>query len=163
MEEERIEIPKPEGHYCFACGTANPNGLNLHFYCSGDTVCTDITLGKYHVGWQNMAHGGIISTLLDEVMSWTVMYFNRAFFVTRKMEVKYVKPVMIGTPLTVAGRLTGESEPPKVTARAEIRDDEGRLFVRSNGEFVVIPKEKLSLVPASQKEEMQSLFERFPE
>jgi len=163
MEGERIEISKPEGHYCFACGTANPKGLNLHFYRSADTVCTDTTLGKYHVGWQNMAHGGIISTLLDEVMSWTVMYFKRAFFVTRKMEVKYIKPVMIGTPLRVAGRLTDDSEPPKVKARAEIRDEEGRLYVRSSGEFVVIPKEKLSLVPEGQKEEMQSLFEGFPE
>lgn len=160
-EEERVAIEKPEGHYCFACGTANPIGLKLQFYRSGDAVCSDITLGKYHEGWENMAHGGIITTLLDEVMSWTVMYFRKSFFVTRRMQIKYVRPVLIGKPLTVRGRLVDKSESPKITARAEIRDSEGALLVRSLGEFLTISKEKLSIVPEGLKEEMRSLFERF--
>ena len=107
---EKRPIPKPEGYYCFACGTANPIGLNLEFYRSGDKVCTDITLGEYHVGWSNISHGGILSTLLDEVMSWAVLYFKRIFFVTRKMQVKYIRPVMVGTPLTVAGQVLGQNQ-----------------------------------------------------
>ena len=160
-KQERFEIPKPRGHYCFACGTANPIGLNLHFYRFHDRICTDITLGKYHGGWENVAHGGIISTLLDEVMSWTVMYFKKSLFVTRKIEIKYVKPVMIGTPLTVTGRLMDDEEAPKIKTRAEIRDEEGRLLVRSRGEFVMLSKEKLSSVPEGAKEEMLSLFKSF--
>ena len=163
MKEERIDLPKPEGQYCFACGTANPNGLDLHFYRSVETICTDITLGKYHVGWQNIAHGGIISTVLDEVMSWTVMYFKKTFFVTRKMEIKYVRPVFIGIPLTVTGRLLDDSKPPRIKVRADMRDNDKKLLVRSNGEFVIIPKDDLSLVPEGQREEMLSLFERFPD
>lgn len=163
MNEERIAIPKLQGHHCFACGTANPIGLNLHFYRVGDSVCTDITLGKYHEGWQNVTHGGIISTLLDEVMSWTIMYFKKVFFVTRKMEIKYIKPVLIETPLTAKGWLIDDSEPPKIRTRAEIRDDKGSLLVRSSGEFVVLPEEKLSSVPDEQKKDMLSLFKRFPE
>lgn len=160
-EDERVAIEKLEGHNCFACGTANPIGLNLQFYRSGDSVCSEITLGKYHEGWQNMAHGGIISTLLDEVMSWTIIYFKKVFFVTRKMEVKYVNPVLVGTPLTVRGMLMDESEPPKIRARAEIRNEKGRLLVKSTGEFIILPKEKLSSVPDDLKEEMLSLFEKF--
>lgn len=161
MNKERVEIEKLQGRYCFACGTANPIGLNLQFYHSGDSVCSDITLGKYHEGWQNMAHGGIISTLLDEVMSWTIIYFKKIFFVTRKMEVKYVNPVLVGTPLTVRGMLMDESEPPKIRARAEIRDEKGRLLVKSTGEFIVLPKEKLSSVPDDLKQDMLSLFRKF--
>ena len=161
MNKERVEIEKLQGRYCFACGTANPIGLNLQFYRSGDSVCSDITLGKYHEGWQNMAHGGIISTLLDEVMSWTIIYFKKIFFVTRKMEVKYVNPVLVGTPLTVRGMLRDESELPKITARAEIRDDTGKLLVRSKGEFVILPKERLSSVPDDLKQDMLSLFRKF--
>ncbi|MEE9612346.1 MAG: PaaI family thioesterase [Desulfatiglandales bacterium] len=163
MNEERIAIPKLQGHHCFACGTANPIGLNLHFYRVGDSICTDITLGKYHEGWQNVTHGGIISTLLDEVMSWTIMYFKKVFFVTRKMEIKYIKPVLIETPLTATGWLIDDSEPPKIRTRAEIRDDKGSLLVRSSGEFVVLPEEKLSSVPDELKKDMLLLFKRFPE
>jgi len=162
LEKERVELPKITGQYCFACGTANPIGLNLQFYYLGDAVCSEITLDKVYEGWQNVAHGGIVSTLLDEIMSWTIMYFKKVLLVTRKMDIKYVKPVLIGTPLTVKGWLMDDSEPPKVRAKAEIRDDEGGLLVRSSGEFVMIPKEKFSSVPEGMKEEILSLFERFP-
>lgn len=159
---KKVPIEKLEGRCCFACGTANPIGLNLQFYQLGDAVCSDITLGKYHEGWQNMVHGGIISTLLDEVMSWTIIYFKKVFFVTRKMEIKYVNPVLVGTPLTVKGMVRDESELPRITVRAEIRDDKkGRLLVRSKGEFVILEKERLSYVANDLKEDMLSLFRKF--
>ena len=163
MKEERVEIPKPQGHNCFACGTANPIGLNLQFYRLGDTVCSDITLGKHYEGWQNVSHGGIISTLLDEVMSWTIMYFKKGFFLTRKMEVKYIRPILIGTPLTIRGKLLDGSEHPKINVRAEILDDHGHLLARGIGEFVVLPKNKMSSVPEGMKEEILQLYENFPE
>ncbi len=161
-EEERIPISKPEGHHCFACGTANPIGLNLQFFRIGDQVCSEITLGENHVGWENMIHGGIISTLLDEVMSWAILYFKRVLFVTRKMDLKYIRPVTSGTPLIVKGKLVDSSEPPKIRTQGEIRDKEGRLLVRSRAEFVEVPTQKLSAVPKGAMEEMLSLFETFP-
>jgi uncharacterized protein (TIGR00369 family) len=162
MKEEKGRIPQPEGQTCFACGTANPIGLKLKFYRADDAICTDVTLGKYYEGWANMAHGGIISTLLDETMSWAIMYLKRAFFVTRKMEIKYVKPVLVGKPLTVRGKLIESSDELKIRAKAEIRDAQGHILARSTGEFVVLPKEELSMVPEEMKKEMTALFERFP-
>jgi uncharacterized protein (TIGR00369 family) len=160
-EAEKAYIAKPEGHYCFACGTANPIGLNLRFYRNGDAVCADVTLKRVHEGWEGLAHGGIISTLLDEAMSWAIMYLKKTFLVTRKMSTKYVRNVTIGTPLIVSGKLTDDSNPPKVTAKAEIRDGEGRLLVRSTGEFVVLSNEDLTSVPEGMKQEMADLFRRF--
>lgn len=162
MKEERIEIPKPKGHNCFACGTENPIGLNLQFYRLADTVCTELTLQRRYEGWEGVVHGGIVSTLLDEVMSWAIMYTKKVFLVTRKMDIKYVRPVLVGIPLKVAGRLVDDSEPPKIKARAEIRDEQGRLLVRSNAEFVEIPKENFSGLTEDYKEKMLSLFEKFP-
>ena len=158
-EERRVEIRKPQGHYCFACGTENPIGLNLQFYRLGDAVCADITLGKYHEGWQDIAHGGIISTLLDEVMSWAIMVSKKTFLVTRKMDIKYIQNVSIGIPLTVTGRLVDDSSPPKIRAKGEIRDDQGSLLVRSAAEFVALPEEKFSSLPPGFKTQMASLFE----
>jgi acyl-coenzyme A thioesterase PaaI-like protein len=159
-KEERIEIPKPEGHDCFACGTANPIGLKLHFYRRDGAICTDITLGKYYVGWQNMAHGGIISTILDEVMSWTLIYHKRSFFVTRKMGLKFIKPVMVGVPLTAKGRLREEENGRTVKIIAELFDDEGKILARSTGEFVLLSKERMALVPEDAKNEMAEIFAR---
>jgi acyl-coenzyme A thioesterase PaaI-like protein len=150
-----------QGHRCFACGTANPIGLNLQFYRSGDAVCSDVVLGKYHEGWENMAHGGIISTLLDEVMSWTILYFKRIFFVTRKMELKYLKPVLIGIPLTVRGRLVSERREGVIEVRAEIRDEGQKILCKAVGEFVELPAERLAVVPEGLKRDMKELFKRF--
>jgi len=158
----KIKIKKPEGHCCFACGTENPIGLNLQFYRLGDAVCTDITLGRYHEGWHDIAHGGIISTLLDEVMSWAVMISKKTFLVTRKMEIKYVRNVLIGAPLTVSGQMVDEASAPKIRAKGEIRDDQGRLLVKGSGEFVAVPEEKFSAMPAGFKAQMASLFASFP-
>lgn len=161
--EERIKIAKPEGYGCFACGTANPIGLNLDFYRSGETICTDITLGKYHVGWSNISHGGIISTLLDEVMSWTILYFKRIFFVTRKMEVKYIKPVIVGTPIRICGRLTGNDESSReIRVKAEIRDIQGNILARGTGSFVPVGREKMSFVSDEARREIFSLIENLP-
>lgn len=161
VDGERIEIPKVQGQGCFACGTANPIGLHLSFYRSGNTVCSDITLGKHYEGWQNMAHGGIISTLVDEVMSWAVMVFLKSFFVTRKMDLKYIRPVPIGVPLTVRARVLDSSQLPKVRAQGEIRDPKGSLFVRSSAEFVLVPGNGLASVSEETKREMTALFDRF--
>jgi len=161
--EEKIKIPKPEGYECFACGTANPIGLNLQFYRSGDSVCTEITLGKYHVGWANISHGGIISTILDEAMSWTILYFKRVFFVTRKMEVKYIRPILVGTPLKVRGQLIDDNKfDKKIKVRAEVRDDCGNLLARSTGEFVAINSEDLSPVFNGSKKEIFSMIDKLP-
>jgi len=156
-----MELPKPEGHTCFACGTANSIGMNLRFYLEGNEIRTDITLRKDYEGWENMAHGGIISTLLDEVMSWTILYFRRVFFVTRRMEVKYVRPVLVGVPLRACGRLVHEEDKRFIHVQAEVQNGEGHVLAKAKGEFVELQPERLAAVPEAMKKQMSDLFERF--
>ena len=108
-----------------------------------------------------MVHGGIISTLLDEIMSWTAMYFKRSFLVTRKMEIKYIKPVPIETLLIVSGKLGKKAKDPKVNVSGQIRNQAGNLLVRSSGEFVMLPEEKLSTVSGALKKDVVRLFNDF--
>jgi len=159
--EGRIPIQKLQGHHCFACGTDNPIGLNMQFYRMGDMVCSDITLKKNHEGWENMAHGGITSTLLDEVMSWTVLYFKRTFLVTRKMDMKYIKPVPLGIPLTARGKILDDTHASKIIIRGEIVDAQGKLLVRSRAEFIMLAEDQLSSVSRGLKREMVDMFKNF--
>jgi len=161
MGESRIDLPKPSGHHCFACGTDNPSGLHLSFYACEDRVCADVTLDRYRVGWEGIAHGGMISTLLDEVMSWTIIYFKQVFFVTRKMEVRYLKPVPVETPLTVCGRMGEVCRPPRIEVTADILDKEGARLAHSRGEFVQLDERKIGLIPPGLRADMEQLFERF--
>jgi acyl-coenzyme A thioesterase PaaI-like protein len=163
IEEEWIKIPKPSGYNCFACGTSNPIGLNLQFFRSGDSICSKITPGKYHAGWENIVHGGILSTILDEVMSWTVLYFKRGFFMTRKMDVKYIKPVLVGTPLIIKGRLVeAECLDKRIKVRSEMRDNNGNLLTTGTGEFILIGKEELPPSLEGSKREIFTLIDKLP-
>jgi acyl-coenzyme A thioesterase PaaI-like protein len=162
MSTDRVSIPKLEGDNCFACGTDNPIGLNLDFYREGDSVCCDVVLSRNHEGWQNMAHGGIISTLLDEVMSWTVIYFKKSFAVTRSMEVRYLRPVPLKVPLIVRGRIISEDGRDLCRVEAVLLSENEKKLARARGEFLILSEEKLTLLTADFKKDMLELIRNFP-
>ena len=161
MDSTKIPIPILQGHDCFACGTNNPIGLKLDFYRQGDSICSDVVLSRNHVGWQNMAHGGIISTLLDEVMSWTVIYFKKAFSVTRRMQVRYLRPVPVETVLTAKGTMSSEGKSRTCSAEAVLYDTEGNVLAKADGEFVVMSGDRLTHLPEEFKRQMVELFEKY--
>jgi uncharacterized protein (TIGR00369 family) len=161
--KDKIKIRKPEGYLCFACGTANPIGLNLEFYASDNKVITEITLSRYHVGWSDIAHGGIISTILDEVMSWTILFFKRCFFVTRKLEIKYIKPVNTGVTLVASGSILSCCEDEKIlTVTGELRDKDNTLLAKAKGEFVKIVREEIQPGFKDSENEIFSLIDALP-
>jgi acyl-coenzyme A thioesterase PaaI-like protein len=154
-------ITKLKGYNCFACGTENPIGLNLNFYRSGDYVCSDITLEKNHEGWENMAHGGITSTLLDEIMSWTVLYFKKAFIVTRSMTIKYRKPVPLYRPLTVKGKIIEERNNRLCKAKGVIQEKDKEILAGAEAKFAILSDDDLLPVSDKLKKDMLDLFQGF--
>src|SRR5688500_12117637 len=79
-------------HACFGCGDENPIGLRLRFAPVGDGVRASFIPGPEHQGFDNVIHGGIISTVLDEAMAWATA---RAGFwaVTGEMQVRFRQPL----------------------------------------------------------------------
>jgi len=63
------QLSVDEDHNCFACGPANPHGLHMTFQSNGKVVMSHLSVPDHLRGWNNMVHGGIISTILDEVMA----------------------------------------------------------------------------------------------
>jgi acyl-coenzyme A thioesterase PaaI-like protein len=161
MNATKTPIPIIEGHDCFACGTNNPIGLKLDFYRQDNSICSDVVLSRNHVGWQNMAHGGIISTLLDEVMSWTVIYFKKAFSVTRKIQVRYLRPVPVEMPVTVKGTIIADGTSRSCQAEAILLDSEGNILAKGEGEFVLLSEDRLTDLPDEFKEQMMILFDKY--
>lgn len=86
---------KVEGYHCFGCSASNPIGLHLHFVDEGEVVTATWMPSKNYEGWMNVLHGGIQATLMDEIASWLVFTKLETAGVTRQMEVKYKKPVLI--------------------------------------------------------------------
>jgi acyl-CoA thioesterase FadM len=87
---------------------------------------------------------------------------KRVFFFTRKMEIKYIKPVFVGTDLTVKGRLEDESHKRLVRVKGEIVDKTGKLFTRSRGEYVILSEDQFSSISEKERQDMNQLFSRLP-
>lgn len=88
--------------WCFACGPDNPIGLKLDFSEEGEKYVARFTAGPEHQGYDGIVHGGIVSTLLDEIMA-RYPYAKGEDTVTARLEIRYRQPTPVGRELTVTG------------------------------------------------------------
>ena len=74
MKEEKpaqVWVPvENDDMHCFACGKENRYGLKMGFESNGEKLRSGIIVPEHLRGWENLVRGGIISTILDEAMSW---------------------------------------------------------------------------------------------
>ena len=122
-------------HNCFACGTLNVHGMQLDLHAGGDRCWTDLSLAERFAGWEGIAHGGIVCTILDEVMAWALVDHD-VWGVTARMNVEFRRPVPIGRPIHAEGRVL-EVRRRLVTAEGKILDKaDGTLLARSEATYV---------------------------
>ena len=81
---------------CFACGVRNPIGLKLTFQTlPGERLRTEWTPRPEHTGFQDIVHGGLVSTVLDEVMI-RLLYALGIRAVTAELKTRFLKPLRAG-------------------------------------------------------------------
>lgn len=99
------KVPKYFPGNCFACSQTNPLGLKLNFWISDQGCFSKCILSKNHCGFTGIAHGGIISTLIDEVAAWTIIVKMGKLCFTTDMSVRYFKPVPTGAEIIIQGQI----------------------------------------------------------
>ena len=127
-------------HGCFGCGDANPIGLRLQFYRTDEGVSATFLPRTEHEGYMRMIHGGIVSTVLDEAMSWAVIDSGR-LAVTARMSIDFRKPVPSHEPLTITARVTRDRGR-AVETSAELKSSAGELLASSTGLFIRVSEEQ---------------------
>ena len=152
-------LPRLVGHHCFACGSENPRGLRMRFSLEGETLRAEVSLHRDFVGWSRIAHGGIVSTLLDEVMAYAVIALRRDFFVTRSMQLRYLRQVPVEAPLILRAGLQAKEEPHPRLVRTwgRVEDEEGHLLARAEAEMALISADRLPLDEPLRRD-MERLF-----
>lgn len=95
------------------------------------------SLGPEYQGGGGFIHGGIIATVLDEVMSKATHFSVAERAVTAELRVEYLKPIRVDEELCVEGFLT-RREGRQLYHEGEIRNLAGVLLARGQGRFVVI-------------------------
>ena len=80
-------------YHCFGCCPDNPIGLHMEFYEDGDYIMSTWHPNTHYQGWVNTMHGGILSTLIDEVCGWVVTRKLQTSGYTVQLNVKFRKAV----------------------------------------------------------------------
>ena len=93
-------------NYCFVCGQDNPRGLKISVaYREAEMAAeTEISLPREFQGWDDVIHGGILATLLDEMMAHAVWHFAGPGL-TLGLEVRFHAPLKPDEEILVRGVL----------------------------------------------------------
>lgn len=103
-EDSDLQVMADRG--CFVCGADNPAGLQAKLVvdCENGTATSRLTLDQRFQGWQDVIHGGILATLLDEVAIYACRSQGEQF-VTAEIKVRYRKPVPVNSSIELKGRI----------------------------------------------------------
>ncbi len=142
---------QPTSRMCFVCGERNVAGLHMRFYEQDDvagnlpTLLGKFTAQEQHQGYPGRMHGGVISAALDETVGRAIMvrYGEAIWGVTVELNVRFLKPVPIGVPLTIVGRIDID--------RSRVFEGTGQLFLpdgtlaaESTGKYVKMDISKIA-------------------
>lgn len=80
---------------CMVCGPDNAAGFDLHPHRDGDDVVATYRFGAPQTGAPGLAHGGAVSAVCDDLLGHVLSIIGVAA-VTRRLEVDYLRPVVLG-------------------------------------------------------------------
>ena len=128
---------QPSSRMCFCCGRDNPIGLHLKFDFDGERVWTQFTPQEYHQGYPGILHGGIIFSILDEVIG-RVCLAHGVWMVTAKSEIRFRQPVPLDGTLTAVGEIE-RRKGRLLVARGELRLPDGSVGAEAEFTYVQAP------------------------
>ncbi len=130
-------------HNCFGCGALNPIGLHLRFYAlaDGEGVWAPWLPTVEYEGYGGMIHGGIISTLMDEILAWS-LYSRDTWAVTARLNTTFRHPVRVGEPVRLVGRVVRDRGR-LIELHGEIRrESDDTLLAEAEATFMRVPAEQ---------------------
>ena len=132
-------MPEVDDSMCFACGEKNPISLRLDFKRTSDfTVEAEFIPGEYHQGYDDIMHGGLVATLLDEAMAYAVGVRGIKAF-TAELNIRFRKAAEIGEKLIIKGYYKDCNKRSIGTihyTEAEIFDKDGKLKAKAEAKFM---------------------------
>ena len=132
------QSPRTDGSHCFVCGPRNSAGLNVAFRLDGDICRAEYTPTPEYCGYDGVTHGGILFSLLDDVMAnWLFLQGERAY--TGRCEIRFRATAPIGEKLLLEGELLlRKGRTAKMAGRA-LHADSNTLVAETTATFRVVP------------------------
>jgi acyl-coenzyme A thioesterase PaaI-like protein len=126
-------------NYCFVCGKDNPQGfkIEVRYFEAEMAAETELAIPREYQGWAEVIHGGILATLLDEMMAHAVWRFAGPGL-TLGMEVRFHAPLKPGEAIKVRGVLNTPNGKRRQAAAEIIRLADGKKIASGQSRFLLI-------------------------
>jgi acyl-coenzyme A thioesterase PaaI-like protein len=99
----------------------------MRFWRRGDRIVSQHAIPHAYHGAPEIAHGGIVATLFDEISCAAAAWLVGGSVVTGELAVRYERPVPMETPLEWEARVTSTTHPRYLVVEATVQRDGARL------------------------------------
>ena len=127
---------------CFGCGGSNEAGLRLKLGMQGERLSAEFLPGQEHQGWPGVVHGGIIASLLYELLE-NYGYYQGVTTMMSNMETRYRRPAPVGARLLASSWLVDRSAR-RMSVAATLTDGSLRLIAEGKANLVVLSAQQRS-------------------
>jgi uncharacterized protein (TIGR00369 family) len=129
----------------------------LHFLRTTAGCEANHTLEARHCGLEGMAHGGIVSTLLDETAAWALIMHAGRLGLTTRMEVEFHSPVRIGQRLCLEAWVVSRRGR-HASTRAEVRLPEGPVLASCEADWALASAGVVARMSGLDRGRLESFF-----
>jgi len=151
-------VKLPHTKSCFVCGLNNPIGLKLDLETDGLLVRARFAPGPEHVGFKETVHGGLISTVLDEVMVWAIGVRTKRFAYCAELSVRFVQPVRPNEKFLAEAEVLAVRRARLFETKAELRDSRGAVHATATGKYLPIKGDVLGAMLSDFAEDPERFF-----
>jgi len=126
--------PLPPTRSCLVCGVDNPRGFHLRSRLRAGVVELEYTTRPADAGYVGITHGGVLATLVDEVMTWAAIVASGKPCVATTVCIHFHKPVPPGARISIRAPLPKSRKLMRVAAtvstpdRGLVAEGEGRYL-----------------------------------
>ena len=129
---------------CFGCGPANPKGLHIRSFSTGDEVVAEWQPSVEHEAFPGVLCGGIIGTLLDCHCNWAATSHlmtktgaeKPPCSVTAEYTIKMMRPTPTDKPVKLVARVVESTNDRAVVEGELIAND--KVCATCRGTFVAV-------------------------
>ena len=147
-DTDKTAVAKPvataiSDNYCFVCGKDNPRGFKIEVrYLDAEMAAeTELSLAREFQGWADVIHGGILSTMLDELMAHAVWHFAGPGL-TLSLEVRFHAPLKPDEPILVRGVLQTPNGSRRLAEGEIIRLADNTRIASGKSRFLLLEKKE---------------------
>ncbi len=137
-------------------------GLKMRFETDGQIVQARFTPRPEHIGFRDTVHGGLISTLLDEMMVWACAVRTRRFAFCAELNVRFLQPLRPGETVDASAELVEDRKGRLFQAKAELRNAAGATLAAATGKYLPIKEVEASQMAADFVGDPRWVFETEP-